>query len=220
MPKESEWFKPNFSVTYFDNTQLVKSIGTNVVDERIKIIESVGATIVSAIPLFGLLKKKSEFEDELEILKLPVVIDLNNISNDITGKWFKITGYKHWWYKVLFDSEEEPKGTVSSGTFFSKYADKHTRSWPYSCCRDISLLVTRSKNEPSGLIIEYAVFNLKIADPNHLNTINFPIKGNISMHSICGADVKSETAEISSTFEVVEAIMKQIEAIKKAQESK
>jgi hypothetical protein len=78
-PHESVWSKTSVSVSYIDNTRLIKSIGTSFEDNRIKVIESAGAIITSLLPMFGVLCKSPGIEVETgkkETLNLPVVMIL------------------------------------------------------------------------------------------------------------------------------------------------
>ena len=46
--------------------------------------------------------------------------------------------------------------------------------------------------------------------------MNYPPKGTITMHTICGADIKREKDESSSALDLLAEVFKQAEAIKKA----
>jgi hypothetical protein len=60
----------------------------------------------------------------------------------------------------------------------------------------------------------------RIPDPSYLEPMPFPLKGSITTHAVCGADISTQPSQATSTFEVLEAIAKQVEAIWQAQQEK
>ena len=217
-PHESVWSKTSVSVSYIDNTRLIKSIGTSFEDNRIKVIESAGAIITSLLPMFGVLSKAPGIEIETgkkEMLNLPVVIDLTEMNDAESIAWSKIPGHEQWWYKIeLLNPQPDSR---KSSEYFKEIDGIAVRALAYSSCQDAKLLVTHSVSKPTSVVIDAATFNIRIANPNYVCTLNFPAKGSIAMHSICGADIKTEESKEVSNLDIVEALIKQIEAIKKAQ---
>ncbi|MFH2218177.1 MAG: hypothetical protein ABII68_00775 [Pseudomonadota bacterium] len=217
-PHESVWSKTSVSVSYIDNTRLIKSIGTSFEDNRIKVIESAGAIITSLLPMFGILCKAPGIETEAgkkETLNLPVVIDLTEMNDAESIAWSKIPGHEQWWYRIeLLKPQSDSKKSLE---YFKEIDGTTVRALAYSSCQDAKLLVTNSESQPPADKIDTATFNIRIANPNYVCTLNFPAKGSIAMHSICGADIKTEESKEVSNLDIVEALVKQIEAIKKAQ---
>jgi len=217
-PHESVWSKTSVSVSYIDNTRLIKSIGTSFEDNRIKVIESAGAIITSLLPMFGVLSKAPGIEIETgkkETLNLPVVIDLTEMNDAESIAWSKIPGHEQWWYRIeLLSSQSDSR---KSSEYFKEIDGIAVRALAYSSCQDAKLLVTHSVSKPTSVVIDAATFNIRIANPNYVCTLNFPAKGSIAMHSICGADIKTEESKEVSNLDIVEALIKQVEAIKKAQ---
>ncbi len=217
-PHESIWSKTSVSVSYVDNTRLIKSIGTSFEDNRIKVIGSVGAIITSVI---GLGVKLAPVPDLLmeEELNLPVVIDLSEIDDAESFAWSRISRYKKWWYKIdLLNPQSDRR---KSSEYFKEIDGTAVRAFAYSSCQDAKLFVTYSETQPTSTQdLKVTLFNIRIANPNYVCTLNFPAKGSIAMHSICGADIKTEESNEVSNLDVVEALVKQVEAIKKAQDDK
>lgn len=217
-PHESVWSKTIVSVSYIDNTRLIKSIGTSFEDNRIKVIESAGAIITSLLPMFGVLSKAPEikiYPSKKEALNLPVVIDLTEMNDAESIAWIKISGHEQWWYKIeLLNPQHDRR---KSSEYFKEIDGIAVRALAYSSCQDAKLLVTHSISKPTSVVIDAATFNIRIANPNYVCTLNFPAKGSIAMHSICGADIKTEESKEASNLDIVEALIKQVEAIKKAQ---
>jgi hypothetical protein len=220
-PHESAWSKTMVSVSYVDNTSLIKSIGTSFEDNRIKIIEASGAIITSLIPMFkapliapvipipGISAEKK--------LNLPVVIDLSEMDDAQSIGWSRIPGHELWWYKI--DLMDPPSDSRKSSEYFNEINGTKVRALAYSSCQDARLFVTYSESQPSTIVADVAMFNIRIANPNYVTTLNFPAKGSISMHSICGVDIKTEESKDVSNLDIVEALIKQVEAIKKAQKA-
>lgn len=63
-------------------------------------------------------------------------------------------------------------------------------------------------------------FPLQIADPRFVRTIRLPDKGSISTHSVCGADTKTETTQITGYQDLLGELGKQAKAVYDAQKAK
>ncbi len=63
-------------------------------------------------------------------------------------------------------------------------------------------------------------FPLQIADPRFVRTIRLPDKGSVSAHSICGADTKTESTQITGYQDLLGELGKQAKAVYEAQKSK
>jgi hypothetical protein len=221
-PHESMWTKTYVSVSYVDNTRLIKSIGTGFEDNRIKVIEALGGIIVTAAgisksaAMFGY---KSTLPKDKEQLTLPVVIDLSNIDEAESQPWKKISGYDKWWYKIELLKPENKDDDRMKLSDFETNIGKEVRYLAYSSCQDAKLKVVYSENQPEEVMNNFDKFelDLRIANPNYVYTLNFPVKGSISMHSICGADIRSAESKTSSNLDIAEALIKQADAIYKAQ---
>jgi hypothetical protein len=217
-PHESVWSKTSVSVSYIDNTRLIKTIGTSFKDNRIKVIESAGAIIASLLPTFELFTKAIGIEKEdstKETLNLPVVIDLTEINDADSTDWLNIPGHKQWWYRIELMNPQSDRR--KSSEYFKEIDGTAVRAFAYSSCQDAKLLITHSESQPLSDTTDTVTFNIRIANPNYVCTLNFPAKGSIAMHSICGADIKTEESKEVSNLDIVEAVVKQVEAIKKAQ---
>jgi hypothetical protein len=201
-PHESVWSKTSVSVSYIDNTRLIKSIGTSFEDNRIKVIESAGAIITSLLPMFGFLSivPKVKIEtDKKETLNLPVVIDLTEMNGEESIAWLNIPGHKQWWYRIeLLNPQSDRR---KSSEYFKEIDGTEVRALAYSSCQDAKLLVTYSESQPPVYAMDTATFNIRIANPNYVCTLNFPAKGSIAMHSICGADIKTEESKEVSNLD-------------------
>lgn len=215
-PHESIWSKTSISVSYLDNTRLIRSIGTTFKDNRIAVINTVGAMVASIvsgdITIKGV-EARLPVEPEVEPLSLPVVIDLSDMKEAPSSLWKTIPGHSKWWYSIKLSPP--PHDSEKTSEYFGK--TRVSRALAYSICQDATLFVINSPAQPVGEISGAASFNIRIANPNYVCTLNLPAKGSITMHSVCGADIKTEEYDAVSSLDVLDALMKQVEAIKQAQ---
>jgi hypothetical protein len=218
-PVESIWFKPNVSVTYFDNSRMIKVIGTDAQDDRIKVIQGIGGALASLITVAaGAPAKKVEVTaTDAAPLSLPVAIDISSYDFGASA-WVGIQGNPGWEYKVSL--QVDPRGTKQRDDFFSSFADKSTRAFPLSSCQDGDLQIRKSKgtNANEDRAVSYPI---RIADPRNVETMLLPYKGSITMHTICGADLATQKVDKPTTdLDVMQEIITQIGAIQKAQKAK
>ena len=207
VPKPSIFSSIALNVTYFDNTRLVKSIGAPVTDNTLKVISAVGGFLTVLAPLAV---RGREVTPELS---LPVVLDFadeKKLDEALSDTGAAIPGATAWWYRL---HGAAPDQTAEDVTAFFK-PGRTVESFPYSACLSGTLELWAgsdpSQRFKSG---DVAGFPVKIADPRHVRAMALPAKGSVVMHTVCGADVKAENADLAGTFEVLEALAKQVEAI-------
>lgn len=203
LPSDRALIENHFKISYIDNTRILQSIGTSVEDNRIKIIETIGATGVALakIGIFGL-----KVKPEPAVFK-PAVIDVEDYKEQCPNNeecWQNLLPNKDFKYKIIFS--DKPKDSVEKSEFFD---NKKTSVLPYSACKDATLTVKSAT--------EKYVFSLKTADPNLVQTIKFPSKGTITMHTSCGINVTDEKSESEDAFSIIASLIKQAQAIKEAQ---
>lgn len=213
VPKPSIFSDIALSVSYFDNTRLVKSIGAPVTDNTLKVISSVGGVLTVLAPfLFADIQLLPDATPELS---LPVVLDFadeKKLEEALSDTGAAIPGATAWWYRL---HEAMPDRTAEDTSAFFK--SKTVESFPYSACLN-GILELWTGSDPSRRFKTggVAAFPVTIADPRHVRTTALPAKGSIVMHTVCGADVKAENADIASTFDVLQALAKQADGIYKA----
>jgi hypothetical protein len=207
VPRPSIFSSIALSVSYFDNTRLVKSIGAPVTDNTLKVISSVGG-ILSVLAPFVLHVREATPE-----LFLPVVLDFadgKKLEEALSDAGAAVPGATAWWYRL---HEATPDKAAEDAKAFFKPGST-VESFPYSACLNGTLeLWTGSDPSRRFKTGDVARFPVTIADPRHVRTIALPAKGIVVMHTVCGADVKAENADIAGTFAVLEALAKQAEAI-------
>lgn len=207
VPKPSIFSSIALNVSYFDNTRLVKSIGAPVTDNTLKVISSIGGFLTVLAPLAV---RGHEVTPELS---LPVVLDFadeKKLEEALGESGTAIPGATAWWYRLHGATPDKAAEDVMA--FFKP--GRTVESFPYSACLSGTLELWAgsdpSQRFKSG---DVAGFPVKIADPRHVRAMALPAKGSVVMHTVCGADVKTENADIAGTFEVLETLAKQVEAI-------
>lgn len=207
VPKPSIFSSIALNVSYFDNTRLVKSIGAPVTDNTLKVISSVGGFLTVLAPIVLHLR---EVTPELS---LPVVLDFadeKKLEEALSDTGAAIPGVTAWWYRLHGATPDKAAEDVTA--FFKP--GRTVESFPYSACLSGTLELWAGSDPAqrfkSG---DAAGFPVKIADPRHVRAMALPAKGSVVMHTVCGADVKAENADIAGTFDVLEALAKQAEAI-------
>ena len=225
-PQDNLFFKTHLKVTYFDNTRLISSIGSELEDNRIKIIQAIGAGLGAVVSIARVAVLPAV--QDIEIPKLPVVIDVDDYikkacgSGNLCNSLDLPNNETTWCYKIDFGGTSTD--AVKADEFFKKYSEKKTDVMIYSACRDATLWVSKKIGGScaiTGKKFESTndfVAKLKVADPTYLQTTKFPEKGKVDMHSSCGANVSSEKTESTDIFSLISEILKQAKSIKEAQD--
>jgi hypothetical protein len=61
------------------------------------------------------------------------------------------------------------------------------------------------------------VFFLKIPDPTRVRLLQIPPKGEITTHTLCGANTSMQSSSTANALDLVGALMKQVQAVFEAQ---
>lgn len=214
VPRPAMFSEIALSVSYFDNTRLVKSIGAPVTDNTLKVIGSAGGFLAALAPLVF-----TEYElspNATPDLSLPVVLDFadeKKFEEALTESGTPVPGATGWWYRLHGATRD--KTAEDASAFFAQ--GKTFESFPYSACLNGTLELWTGADATlrfkSG---DVAAFPVTIADPRYVRSMTLPAKGSIVMHSVCGADVKADSADIAGTFDVLQALAKQADAVYKS----
>jgi hypothetical protein len=191
--------RTNLNITKFDNTDLIKEVGTEVVDNRVDLIGKIG----------GILAKVVAFSGDVKAADLPVVINTYKVllGNKIEGG--AIRDVPSGQSGITLDFDALPKDAKPMSDF---PVGKKASALYYSACRNITVKVKLS----TGVYSQ----SLRISDPRYFQVAGLPIKGKIVMHSQCGASVTSEKdTGVKSSADVVDALLVQAKAIKDALEA-
>lgn len=142
---QSQWLwtvETKLSATYFDNTRLVQKLGTQVEDNRIKVVQAIGSLATAAMALAAGQKAAVQNLDEIHI---PIVIDADPKQKE----WLPLPGNIGWFYLVSLKSGAKEPDSVDRGVYFKRYSDgffslfSSTRTFPISSCREANLEIGR-----------------------------------------------------------------------------
>ncbi|MGE8097106.1 hypothetical protein [Pseudomonas fluorescens] len=219
-PENNLFRTTSLTVTYFDNSLLLKKVGIEYKNKTVQAIQAVGGVVTAASAVLAAPLASPPSNGKLS---LPVILDVTEPVwcklNDIPNQG----GGAKWQYQVVPVGNEcdsgkikdgkaiiRSRGTVARGDYFGALSSKHT--FVTSSCRDVILEIFSPDKKVT------ANYPLVIADPNWLYTYVMPEKGAITLHSICGADVSSESDSSNDfvAFQAMQEIFKQAKAIKDA----
>ncbi len=211
VPSRSIFSSIALNVSYFDNTRLVKTIGAPVTDNTLKVISAAGGFLSVLAPfVFAGVRLSPKATPELS---LPVVLDFadeKKLEEALSDTGAAVPGATAWWYRLHEAAPDKAAEDVTA--FFTP--GRTVESFPFSACLNGTLeLWTGSDPFQRFKSGDVAAFPVKIADPRHVRAMALPAKGSVVMHTVCGADVKAENADIAGTLDVLEALAKQAEAV-------
>ena len=212
---ESSWLgmvDTTINIAKIENTALVKSIGTQVADNRVSTIKTLGGAIATAIPIVA----GFTIEGELEEGKLPwstktyTQIEANAVGADSDSPILMSNGVTMTLGPLPPDAHpvsELPQGTVHDFIF--------------AACRDATIKFTYVQASGKDKIKTPISKTVKIADPRYYETVALPTKGSIATHSECGVSVTTDPASgVSSGADLVDALVAEGKAIGDALKAK
>jgi hypothetical protein len=228
--EQDSWFvESTFKWSKRENTNLLDTVGSEAIDNRNKVLTN-GGTGLSAVISSGVLFKGQIDVDKLfpnieptetsskaaEPLKLPLAIDtepyLNanptvgasetDMASASDGTPKKDGGVVD--FKISFGPL--PPDSIALDDYLKKSAGKTQHALFASACRTATITIMSGK-------LEGKKFTSVVADPNWVQTVAFPPKGSIKMHSICGVNVLNDTAVASTTGELINAGIAQAKSL-------
>ncbi|QPD02279.1 MAG: hypothetical protein Nkreftii_000053 [Candidatus Nitrospira kreftii] len=211
----SDFFsETKLNISKIDNTDLISEVGVEVKDKLNENLEKAGAVLGTVLKV-ALAAAAAENPTR-------TVIDVKEYTA-AKQEWQDLPLNSGWVYKIALSPLPKPPGALKTTDFF---ADPPTgvkgvsvNVFPMSACFDATLYLYRGQKGPESKTDWDNVrpFQMKIADPDYVQTLALPSKGKIKMHSSCGASVISETKEgAHPAYGIIETVIKQAEAIKKA----
>ena len=192
--------KTNLSLTARNNTMLVESIGVEVVDERVKTIQTIGSIVGAVIGLLADVPVPDPF---------PIAVDVGShlIKQQSTTAAKLVQTVPNSDVKIEIEFGNLSADVIAWADFESRVG-QDLNVFFYSACRDAAITVS------GGSYVHRAT--VRVADPMYLQTVRFPTKGKILMHSACGVSVASESAKVSTDLELLDALIGQAKSIKDA----
>jgi hypothetical protein len=210
-PKDSLTVTTKINVTKIENTDLVRTIGVETTDNTVNFINQVGGVLVKAVTLFAKAPPsgaKPAPEPEVCIAddEFPIHIQIDS-AELASGAGAKLPVPGRPCLEVIVGPA--PKDAVK--TVESDMFKKPTSNFFYSACREATVTYYLDKDRKK----KFAKI-VRIADPTHLQAVQFPYKGSVTMHSECGVSVTTESTSPQNSIAIIDAVAGQLKAFKDA----
>lgn len=210
-PTRSMGVETRLNVVKIDNTDIISSVGTEVEDNRQKIIQATGAV---AVGLIGVMEKPAPGA----ILPLTVETEpfLNTTKSkeaDAEPRQGSIQNANGEVLDFIIEFGALPVDAIARDVFERKINDERQNVIFYSACRTAKITFL---GEP----VNHKQFTVTVADPNFVQTARFPEKGKIEMHSACGSNTTTAESSVSSTVDVIGAVIAQAKTVREAWKTK
>jgi hypothetical protein len=225
----NEWYvDAKYTIAYQQNSFLLKSLGVELTDNRLKYIQEVGSIVVAVIPLAFAAPPPSA-EDPLRtklLSNLPYNVNVAHCFGGILDQPKKgdanmpvnpvfceepirdKNGVDTGWKATIVADPNNKNTTVSYDEFFTK--DGHVSTdFPVPDCKE-GFVYLEYDND-----IKYAS-PITFTNPTRLTTVPIPAKGSITYHPICSADTASSAADVAKPLELLKTTIDQVAAAKKA----
>ncbi|MES2826278.1 MAG: hypothetical protein V4732_21975 [Pseudomonadota bacterium] len=202
----------NLNIAKVANTDLIQEAGVEVSDQRVELIGKVGSVITKIagnILLSEPGEKKAKFLLNIDTKKEMAAQNVGSTQGEISlaaemEKYFEGNN---------IPASELPVGQVIVGPIPKDArpisdlpANQKVSALYYSACRSALVTITFGKEKFEQLV--------KISDPRYFQSVGFPLKGKITMHSECGASVVSEkNTSVKSSIDLIDALVAQINVI-------
>ncbi|MGY4661160.1 hypothetical protein ACVWZ9_001954 [Pseudomonas chlororaphis] len=220
-PSDGLGTKTHLKVTKRDNTDLLESVGTDIEDNRTKVIESVGGVAVSLIGAIAVASPVSlGGHCKPEPAELPLAIDTeafldstkSRAADQIPRNGSIVRDcVQQVDFRIKFGSL--PSDAIARDTFVSHIQDTPQETLFYSACRTATVTFITAP-------LAGQQFTTTVADPNFVQTVKLPAKGKIDMHSACGVNTTSEQSGVSTSAEVMNTLISQAKSVREAWKTK
>lgn len=197
--------RTNLNLTKWPNTDLVKEVGSEVIDNRVDTITRIGQAAVALTTAF--VARVTPSGPDLDLDALPIVFDdpAKQLADPLNGGDVKDPGSGVTIRIKPLPPDARPVASLASPVVL--------RGLIYSACRTATVMFSVA-GKPHSV-------EVKISDPRFYQQVAFPLKGKISMHAECGVSVLSEKdAGVASNAAVFQALAEQAKAVREAVESR
>lgn len=185
----------NINISKLDNSDIVREIGIEVKDDRVKYIQEIGGAVVAAASIV-MLTADQELPAEIDTYAQMEGGGVQRGERSVTAPGGVTLGFRKLPPDAFNFPEQFPNAKISS-------------QYIYSACRDVVVSFTHRGTQYQKI--------LRISDPRYFQTIAFPVKGKITSHSSCGVSVVSEKdTGVSSDAAVAAALIQQAKSLSSA----
>lgn len=199
------------NLTKVENLEIVSAAGIEVTDNTAKAITDYGGAIVKLIGLaVGVSGKAAETPC---LVPGPAVLIDASASGTYRGNFpgdpprLEDIGKRDDKGCIRLTLGELPKDAMPASEIPK---DTATHNFYYSACREAFVEVLAGNGTRAG------ARTVRVADPSHVQFVQFPAKGTIRMHNECGVSVVTESVAQDNGAAVASAFADQAKAIKDA----
>ncbi len=221
VPRSRHFVSTVLSPTYVDNSLRLKTLTIEVKDHRVQVINAFGAV---ASGLIGIASGRAVGgENQVKVaaapiqapIALPIVIDLAAARKALKAP---LPGNPDWKYTARFAVNDDPE---KSGFLPRARRVEVHGALLTSICRRLKVELahyTPKANANSAAVADGLTIKLDVtvADPEFLMTVPLPVKGAVTPHALCGADVQPQPVTEIGVDDIANAFAKQVQAIRAA----
>jgi hypothetical protein len=196
------------SMNYIDNTRLVSSVGFTATSHVAEVLSAA----VALIPI-ALAASTSPPSSEIPTAFRADSIDPFTNGRLVDVPYGKLELNPGWTYTLTVGQRD--LDVVPFATFrTAALAGSASTVFPGASCVAVTLTLKGKLVDPMGTTKAFeARYNLKIADPDAVQTIALPSEGKITMHAQCGYNIEDkgehgiDTAALSKSVDLVKALI-------------
>ncbi len=192
----------HLKVTKRENTELLESVGTEIEDKRIELIQQVGGILGTVLPFLAARATQPRAAGTLP-LAIDVSSHLPRAARDaVTGQGILDNG---WNYEIVIG--DAPVDAINTDEFMQNHRSAgSSHVLFYSACRNATV---KFKSGPfAGRSL-----SVRVSDPWFVQTVAMPAKGKIDFHSACGVNVTSERSDVASDAKVLNTLISQAKTL-------
>jgi hypothetical protein len=215
-PATGFWSASQVNLTKIPNTDIVSSVSSQFTDYTKTRIDQLAGIITGIVTLAPMLAAESPDQQKCMETTPKLVPFTLVVSGEVVDP-ITIPGQNCWQYTLHYADGQPPMGVVSRARF-EKDFDSGVGYFPVPACRDVQIsLIGLAKPKTEGTRAEQtiiATISARIADPDYVRLAPLPVKGQITMHPICGADISDAAVDrFGGYLDDVNELFKQAKSI-------
>lgn len=209
------WTRTTLNISKVENTDLVASVGVEVEDRRIELIQTGGAILKNLIPFApGVAGQGTPVPVCGDFPKSPCSFVPTDSLTTMKKEKASIGDKSVFWFEwgAISSTAEE------SDTVLPNLSRQRRNGLYYAACRDFVVRYVEPVAAGGKVPTQAKVYEWrgKIADPRYVEFVAFPRKGNVRMHAQCGVSTTSEKDPTKTTDAVISEAITQAIAVRAA----